>query len=291
MNRRTARAWILPALIAATTALLLAQDWQTATTLNGVDFTGLSLAKKSLALKTLRNFGCTCGCDMKVAECRVKDPNCAYSRSLSGSLVGAIREGKSEAAAIEVAKASKFGHKAEPKLLDDPVQIPTQGSPTTGAAFGRITLVEFSDFQCPYCSKASVQIANILKAYPNDVKLIFKQYPLDSHPQAQISAQAALAAHQQGKFWQLHDLMFANRTILSRKSILLWADAIKLDMKRFTADMDSDAIKKAVAKDQQDGDKAGVEGTPTVFIDGQRYNGDLSVEAIRTVLDPKLKKK
>jgi protein-disulfide isomerase len=291
MNRCTARAWILPALIAATTALLLAQDWQTATTLNGVDFSGLSPAKKSLALKTLRNFGCTCGCDMKVAECRVKDPNCAYSRSLSGSLVGAIREGKSEAAAIEVAKASKFGHKAEPKLLEDPVQIPTQGSPTTGAAFGRITLVEFSDFQCPYCSKASVQIANILKAYPNDVKLIFKQYPLESHPQAQISAQAALAAHQQGKFWQLHDLMFANRTILSRRSILLWADAIKLDMKRFTADMDSDAIKKAVAKDQQDGDKAGVEGTPTVFIDGQRYNGDLSVEAIRTVLDPKLKKK
>src|SRR5437879_3629901 len=154
MNRRTARGWILPILITATTALLLAQNWETATDLNGVDFTGLSAPRKTVALKTLRDFGCTCGCEMKVAECRVKDPSCAYSRSLSASIVGAVREGKSQAAAVEVAKASKFGHKAEPKLLDDPVQIPTQGSPTTGAAFGRITLVEFSDFQCPYCSKA-----------------------------------------------------------------------------------------------------------------------------------------
>jgi len=160
----------------------------------------------------------------------------------------------------------------------------------TGAPYGRITLVEFSDFQCPYCSKASAQIAAILKAFPNDVKLIFKQYPLDNHPQAMISAQAALAANQQGKFWQLHDLMFANRTILSRKSILLWADAVKLDMKRFTADLDSEPIKKAVARDMADGDKAGVEGTPTVFIDGQRYNGDLKLDAIKPVLEGELKK-
>jgi len=290
MTARIARAWILPALIAAATTLLLAQDWQTATTLNGVDFAGLTPARQTKALHALRVMGCTCGCDMKLAECRVKDPSCAYSRGLSASIVDAIRAGKTEADAIEVAKASKFGKRPEPKLLDDPVVIPTQGSPVTGAPNGRITLVEFSDFQCPYCSKASVQIAAILKAFPNDVKLIFKQYPLDNHPQAMISAQAALAANQQGRFWQLHDLMFANRTILSRKSILLWADAVKLDMKRFTADLDSEPIKKAVARDMADGDKAGVEGTPTVFIDGQRYNGDLKLDAIKPVLEGELKK-
>src|SRR5690242_10048540 len=110
MNRRTARGWILPALIAAATTLLLAQDWQTATTLNGVDFTGLAPARKAAALKALRTFGCTCGCDMKVAECRMKDPSCGVSKGLAGTMVDAIRAGKTETAALEAAKASKFGH-------------------------------------------------------------------------------------------------------------------------------------------------------------------------------------
>ena len=289
MRFRTARGWILPTFVAAATTLLVAQDWQTATTLNSVDFTGLAPARKNTALRVLRTMGCTCGCGMKVAECRIKDPSCSYSKGLSAAIVGAVREGKTETAALDAAKATKWAHRPEPKLLDDPVQIPTQGAPVNGPANAKVTLVEFSDFQCPYCSKASGQIAAILKAYPNNVRLIFKQYPLDSHPQAQISAQASLAAHQQGKFWQLHDLMFANRTKLSRQAILLWAQAIGVDMKRFNADLDSDAVRKAVARDIDDGDKAGVEGTPTVFIDGQRYNGDLDLEAIKPILDKKLK--
>lgn len=289
MNRCIARGWTLPVLIAAATTLLLAQDWQTATTLNSVDFSGLNPARKAAALKALRAMECTCGCGMKVAECRVKDPSCSYSKGLASSITDAMRQGKNETAALEAAKASRWGHLPEHKLLDDPIQIPTQGAPVTGPAKARITLVEFSDFQCPFCTKAAGQIADILKAYPNDVKLIFKQYPLDSHPQARISAQAALAAHQQGKFWQLHDILFANRTKLSRDAILGWAQQTGLDMKRFNADLDSPAIKKTVERDIADGDKAGVEGTPTIFIDGQRYNGDLDLLSIKPVLDKKLK--
>jgi protein-disulfide isomerase len=272
-------------------AALFAQEWQTITTLNSVDFTGLTPARKTTALKALRTMGCSCGCGMKVAECRVKDPSCSYSKNLADILVGAVKQGKGEAGAIEVAKASKWGKEKEHKLLDDAVPIPTQGAPTMGPANARITLVEFSDFQCPYCSKASQQIAAILKAYPNDVKLVFKQYPLDNHPQAMISAQASLAAHNQGKFWQLHDLMFANRTKLSPGAIHFWADSLKLDMKKFDADLQSPAVKKQVLKDLEDGEKAGVEGTPTLYVDGQRYNGDLDLAKIKPVIDGELKKK
>ena len=129
-----------------------------------------------------------------------------------------------------------------------------------------------------------------MKAYPNDVRLIFKQYPLDSHPQAMISAQASLAAQAQGKFWQLHDLMFANRTKLSRENIMRWAKDLGMDLNRFMADMESAETKKTVLKDQADGDKAGVEGTPTFFINGQRYNGDLAPESIKPVIDAELKR-
>ena len=272
-------------------ALLWAQEWQTATELAGVDLSGLTPAQKTLALKALRTQACTCGCAMKVAECRVKDPNCSYSRGLASITVGAIKEGKTVDEAIAESKASKYGTRPTPKLLDDPVPIPTLGSPVMGPAEARITLVEFSDFQCPYCSRAMAQIYTTLKAYPNDVRLIFKQYPLvELHPAAAISAAAALAAHQQGKFWQMHDVMFANRARLSRQSILGWAKDIGLDMLRFMADLDSDAIKKAVLRDQADGDKAGVEGTPTVFVNGQRYNGDLAPDAFKPVIDGELKR-
>jgi len=290
MNIRPVRAYLVPALLLAGTILLFAQDWQTAANLPGVDMAGLAPAAKNRALHALRAQECSCGCGMKVAECRVKDPSCVYSKGLSATIVDSIKKGKSEAAAIADAKASKYGHRPEPKLLDDPVAIPTQGSPMMGPASARVTLVEFSDFQCPYCWKAVEKINAVLKAYPKDVKLIFKQFPLDSHPEAQISAQAALAAQFQGKFWQLHDVMFANRTSLSRKAILAWAGGLGLDMKRFTADLDSEAVKKAVARDLADGEKAGVEGTPTVYINGQRYNGDLDLASIRPVIDSELKR-
>jgi len=290
MKIRPYRAYLLPALLLAGSLVLIGQDWQTETALPGVDFAGLTPTLKQRALHAMRGYDCSCGCGMKVAECRIKDPNCAFSRGLSSTLIDSIRAGKSEASALADAKASKFGHRAEPKLLDDPVPIPTLGSPVMGAANARITLVEFSDFQCPYCSKAVEKINAVLKAYPNDVKLVFKQFPLDTHPQAQISAQAALAAHQQGKFWQLHDLMFANRNALSRKSILGWAGSLGLDMKKFEADLDSEATKKVVARDLSDGEKAGVEGTPTVFVNGQRYNGELDLGSFKTVLDAELKR-
>jgi protein-disulfide isomerase len=270
--------------------LLWAQEWQTAVNLAGVDFSGLTPARKTLALHALRTQDCSCGCDMKVAECRVKDPNCSFSRGLASVTVAAIKAGKTESAAIAESKASKFGSRPAPKLLDDPVPIPTLGSPVMGPANAPITLVEFSDFQCPYCSKAVAQINATLQAYPKDVRLIFKQYPLDSHPEAAISAAASLAAHQQGKFWPMHDVMFANRSKLSRQSILAWAKEIGLDMKRFTTDLDSDAIRKAVLRDQADGDKAGVEATPTVFLNGRKYNGDLAPDAIKTVIDGELKR-
>jgi protein-disulfide isomerase len=271
-------------------ALLWAQEWQTVANLAGVDFSGLTPARKTRALNALRTQACSCGCGMKVAECRVKDPSCSFSRGLASVTVGAIKAGKTETAAIAESKASKFGSRPAPKLLDDPVPIPTLGSPVMGPANARITLVEFSDFQCPYCSKAVAQINATLKAYPNDVRLIFKQYPLDSHPAAAISAAASLAAHRQGKFWPMHDVMFANRSKLSRQSFLAWAKEIGLDMNRFTADLDSDAIRKDVLRDQADGDKAGVEGTPTVFLNGQRYNGDLAPDAIKSVIDGELKR-
>jgi len=271
--------------------LFAQQDWKTMTSLPAVDLKGLTPAQTNAALRVLRNHNCTCGCGMKVAQCRVEDPQCSYSKGLAAVIVDTIRAGKSESDAVAAAAASKYGTApAPPKILEAPVIIPVAGSPVTGPASAPVTLVEFSDFQCPYCFKATKALDAVLKTYPTQVKLIFKQFPLDSHSQAAFAAQAAIAAHRQGKFWQMHDLMFANRSDLSRPAVMALAAKAGLDMKKFAADLDSEQTKSTVARDSADGDKAGVDGTPSVFIDGQRYNGSLALEAIRPVIDSEIKK-
>jgi protein-disulfide isomerase len=274
-------------------ALLLAQpDWKTLTKLPDVDFSGLSPVKVRALLRLMRNHDCTCGCGMKVAECRVKDPRCVYSKGVAAAMGDALRAGKNENDAIDAAKASKWGQGPQPpKLLEDPVTIPTAGSPVRGPADAAVTLVEFSDFQCPYCSVAVGKLNAVLEAYPGKVKLIFKEFPLDTHSHAAMAAQAAIAAHQQGRFWQMHDALFTHRRDLSAPVLVALGREIGLDMKRYAADFNSAETRKTILKDMDDGDRAGVEGTPSVFIDGRKYNGSLELPAMRQVIEGELKKR
>ncbi|MCU1257233.1 MAG: oxidoreductase [Bryobacterales bacterium] len=261
-------------------------DWKSVTDLPRVDVSGMNAAQKQTLLKLLRESDCSCGCGMKIAQCRVQDPNCSYSRSLAAVAVKGVRDGKSP---DEIRKALAAG--AGPrKVLDDPITLRTLGSPTKGPENAKITLVEFSDFQCPYCSKAVTEIDAVLKAFPNDVKLVYKQFPLSEiHSRAMLASQAALAANAQGKFWPMHDKMFANNQSLTRENMLKWAGDLGLDMKRFTADMDAPETKKQIARDLADGEQAGVEGTPTVFVNGKHYNGSLDPQSFGEVLKSELK--
>jgi len=145
----TARGFTLSACALAAAAVLIAQpDWKTVTKLPAVDFTGLNPVKTRAMLRILRNHDCTCGCGMKVAECRVKDPACAWSKGVAAAIGDSLRAGKNENDAIAAAKATKWGQgPAQPKLLEDPVTIPTTGDPVKGAANAPVTLIEFSDFQ------------------------------------------------------------------------------------------------------------------------------------------------
>ena len=270
--------------------VLFAQDWKNANALPGVDFSNLSPAQKTTALKLLRDGDCSCGCGMKVAECRMVDPNCSYSKGLASDTINAIRQGKSESDVLAAVKASKWAHVQAPRLLDDPVTIPTAGSPSIGPPNAAVTLVEFSDFECPYCAAAVPQIQAVLKAYPAQVKLVFKQFPLEIHSQADLAAAAAIAAHKQGKFWPMHDAMYAHHDDLSRKNILELARQAGLDMNRFEKDIDSTEVRETVVRDVQDGDRAGVEGTPTLFLNGQRYNGAIALASLKPVLDSELKR-
>jgi protein-disulfide isomerase len=283
------RAWKLAGLFLSAAIFISAQDWKTASDLPGIDLGGLSNPQKATVLKILREDDCGCECGRKIAQCRVEDPSCTYSQGLAAVIVDAIRRGKTEREALEAANASQYAHLAPEKLLSDPVQIPVAGAPSLGPANAPITLVEFSDFQCPYCAAAVPQIHAILQAYPAGVRLFFKQFPLDFHPRAALAAEASIAAQKQGKFWPMHDAMYAHPDRLSRADLMALAARLGMDVKKFESDLDSTEVRETVIRDIQDGDRAGVEGTPTLFINGQRYNGPLEASVLEPVLNAELK--
>jgi protein-disulfide isomerase len=266
--------------------------WKTATDLPMVDLSGLTAPQKAAALKVLGDFDCTCQCGMKVAECRVKDPKCYYSRGLSQVIVTAIKSGKSGEDARKAAQQSDYAHvqqQQEAPLLEPAIPLSLAGAPSVGPANAPITLVEFSDFQCPYCAVAAPELHRVMRAFPQQIRLVFKQFPLDIHPLAPLAAAAAVAADKQGKFWDMHDAMFARRHSLDRDGLLATAKDLGLDMEKFTADLDSDKVKAVIAQDMREGDQVAIQGTPTLFINGQRYNGPLNLLALRTVLEQKFK--
>lgn len=236
----------------------LANSWLERVDLPGLDFSSLSAAQKDAALKMMREMDCTCNCSMKVAQCRVEDPNCGYSKGIGMVIIKGFAAGKSREEVLQLVAASPLGHpRPEPKILEDPVDIPVAGAPERGPDTARIVMVEFSDFECPYCAKATGEIRQIMAAYPKDVRLVYKQFPLSMHPHANLAALASLAAQEQGKFWELHDKMFGNFRQLSREHILAWAQELGLDMPKFTAAMDSPKNQAIVDKDLSEGESAG----------------------------------
>jgi len=271
---------------------LLAQNadpdaWKTSESLGNVDISNLTPVQKKAVLKILREQDCSCQCGMKTAECIHKDANCSYSRTLAKIAIQGVLDGKS---LIEISKLMDASPKAHrPKLLEDPVNVAIDGAPARGPANARITLIEFSDFECPYCSAAVKEVDAVMAAYPKDIRLVYKQFPLAMHPHAQLAATASLAANEQGKFWEMYEVLFKNSRKLSRANILVWAQQIGLDTKKFTSDLDSKKYESVISKDLADGETAGVYGTPSFYINGKQYNGEVSLASLRPILEAELK--
>jgi len=237
-----------------------------------IDWTGLSESQKKTALKVMNSSGCNCGCKMTVAGCRVSDENCRRSLIFARTIIDALREGKPEAEVVRVLKA-KSDTFVEAKMPEDSgvvYKIETGQSPVRGPKEAPVTIVEFSDFQCPFCHELQATLDQLLKAFPKDVNLVYKQFPLNIHQYARQAAVASMAAHQQGKFWQLHDRMFQNFAAINEENIKKWAREAGLNMTDFEKVMQSGTMESAVQKDIADGAAARVIGTPTLFINGKR---------------------
>jgi protein-disulfide isomerase len=178
----------------------------------------------------------------------------------------------------------------KPLTEEKRASIEAAGAPTFGPQDAKVVVVEFSDFQCPFCSRAAKVVKQVKEKYGDKVRFVFRQYPLSFHKNAHLAAQAALAANAQAKFWEFHDLMFENQQALEQPALEKYAAQVKLDMKAFKAALNSDVIKKAVDADTELGNQVGVRGTPSMFVNGARVRNAADFEELSKQIDKMLGK-
>ncbi len=204
---------------------------------------------------------------VNVAQCVTESRPCGGCLPAAKFLAERVRRGDARAQ-VEAAYRTRFSPDAV-----KPIDI--AGSPSKGADKPVVTVVEWADFECPFCAVAAPLLKGLVEKYPDQVQLVFKHYPLSAHAHSEDAARAAVAAQQQGKFWPLQQALFeSQKTGLDEPSILKLARDVGLDMKGFQSDMASETTADSVARDRKQADELGLEGTPMIYINGRHFSLD-----------------
>jgi protein-disulfide isomerase len=169
------------------------------------------------------------------------------------------------------------------------VEVSTEGAPVRGAANAPVTVVEFSDFECPFCKQTRPTLKQLLERYPGKLRLVYRDFPLDSiHPQARRAAEAARCAHDQEKFWEYHDVLFTESPRLALEDLRRYAGQLGLDVTKFDSCLSAGTHKAAVQRDLDDGNRLGITGTPAFFINGRALSGAQPLEAFTRLIEQEL---
>jgi protein-disulfide isomerase len=201
--------------------------------------------------------------------------------------ISALREsiGSAQQAAAPSRNAPTRAARPDPNRR---YSVNTAGSPVKGNPEAKIAIVEFSDFQCPFCGRVGPTLEKITKEYADDVRIVFKHLPLRIHPKAPAAHAAAEAAHRQGKFWEMHDRIFGNQRALEDSDFVGYATELGLDVEKFNADRKSAEVSKRVAADSSEASKLGVTGTPAFFVNGRFVSGAQPFETFQKLIDEEL---
>lgn len=181
------------------------------------------------------------------------------------------------------------------RFLEEPeptrVAVSADGAFAQGPKDAPVTIIEFSDFQCPYCSRVVATLKEVVRLYPKQVRLAYRDFPIANlHPKAAKAHEAARCAGEQGKFWEYHDRLFESQAQATVADFKRFAEQLKLDRNSFTACLDSDRYAAAVQADVQEGTRLGITGTPTFFINGRLLVGALPLEMFQKIIDRELRR-
>lgn len=233
--------------------------------LPGVDTSALTAREKSSWSSYVSELLAPCPDQpVSLAQCVKESRPCKSCLPAARFLVKEVQDGKTRSQA-EAAFRTRFAP-------DSVKTIPVGDSPWKGSPDAPIVIVEWADFECPFCASASPALDAKVKQFPGAIKLVFKNYPLPAHKNAELAARASMAAKLQGKFWEMHRALFEQHGKLDEATIRRIAQTIGLDMKRFNEDVSSEAVADAVAADRKQANAIGLEGTPTIYINGRLFD-------------------
>ncbi len=219
---------------------------------------------------------------------------------LGGAYLLAMSIDRGSAQLVEINESLKVAA-AAPKIADRPsapkrpdpqkvYEIEVGNAPVRGSESAKVTIVEWADFQCPFCVRVNPALEQITKEYGDEVRFAFKHLPLAMHSKARAAHQAAEAAHRQGKFWEMHDQIFASPKDLSPETYLRYAGEIGMDIEKYNSDFSSSSVRKAIDDDLALARKLGVSGTPSFFINGRFLSGAQPYGSFARVIDEELAK-
>jgi protein-disulfide isomerase len=238
----------------------------------------------------------------KVAEPTDEEIRNLYDRAVAGGeklppldkvkveIARFIKQQKGREAAMAWYEELKKEAKVEvllPAYEPPKVEVSAQG-PSKGPAGAPITIVEFSDFECPYCSRAEQTVKDLLDAYPGKIRLVYRDFPLPNHKQAPKASEAAHCADDQGKYWEMHAKLFASEGKLAVTDLKGYAREVGLDGARFDRCLESGEKAKVVESHRKAGDEVGVTGTPAFFINGRLLSGAQPLDAFKAIVDKEL---
>ncbi len=232
--------------------------------LTGIDTSALTAREKSEWSYLVSERLAPCSDQpVSVAKCVGESRPCRACPPAARYLVDQVRAGRTRSQA-EAAYQARFSP-------DKVRNIELQDSPSKGPANAPVLIVEFADFECPFCGAVKPVIDSLFEKFPGKVRLVFKNFPLSMHQNAEKAARAAVAAQKQGKFWEMHGLLFENQTALDPPNLEKLAEKAGLNLSQFREDFASLATVDAVARDRKQGESLDLEGTPSIFINGRLF--------------------
>jgi protein-disulfide isomerase len=190
---------------------------------------------------------------------------------------------------LPAAKASKGADGLAPPILDLTDDVDPDVDHIRGPLHAPVTLVEYGDFECPYCGQAEPVVRELVQAFGDDLRFVFRHLPLvDVHEHAELAAEAAEAAASQGRFWEMHDRMMDNQASLIYPDLMRYAADLGLDVDRFGEDLRSRRYAARIHRDIDSADASGAAGTPTMFVNGRRHEGAHDIEGLAAAIEREL---
>jgi protein-disulfide isomerase len=245
----------------------------------GVDLTKLDDFERKVFFRVLNKEASACGKAHSLLQSVKTDKGCRKSLYAARYVARLVDAGFTD---------SEISESIQKRFRTDRVTLDLADAPVKGNASAPVTIVEFVDYECPHCKRVQPVLRQILDEYHDEVKVLFKHYPLGGHTNARAAAEAATAAAKQGKFWAYNDKLWANADSLTPAVMEQIAKEVGLDVGKWRADFESEAVKARVQKDRDQGEALAIASTPTIYINGRHFTDARDVDSMRDWINEEL---